>query len=91
MTVSWDPPLEPNGIILVYEVTVEGSSNPRNKRAADMTIIGRTAQNVSNTTTSVNITNLGEWRGVMWSESVSDVVGLCDMEGVCVDGGGVDL
>ena len=74
----------------MYEVTVEGSSNPRNRRAADMTIVGITAQNVSNTTTSVNITNLGEWRGVMWSEGVSDVVGLCDMEGVCVDGGGVD-
>ena len=63
VNISWAPPLEPNGIILVYEIRVEGSSTPRNRREADMTVFGRTTQNVSNITTSVIVANLSEWRG----------------------------
>ena len=62
VNISWAPPLEPNGIILTYEVTVEGSGTPRNRREAAVTVFGRTTQNVSNTTTSVIIANLSEWR-----------------------------
>ena len=64
VTISWAPPLEPNGIILTYEVAVEDSSTPRNKREADVTVFGGSTQNVSNTTTSVIITNLSEWKRV---------------------------
>ena len=61
MTISWALPLEPNGIIIAYEVAVEGSSSPRDRREADVTVDGRSTRNVSNTTTSVTITNLSEW------------------------------
>ena len=63
VTISWTPPLEPNGIIIAYEVAVEGSSSPRDRREAGVTVDGRSTRNVSNTTTSVTITNLSEWGG----------------------------